>query len=130
MNSIIWYDVYVNGKAELLNEAINVQCPIIQTKFIDISEVPTKKIVQGLEISSYSPKSKIISKEVLDPGSYSFSTSSDEIKPIYHKNFNSNQMSVEVQVYLLCMQIHFAYFKQFLEERNRNITLKKFGLAN
>jgi len=125
---LIGYDLYMHGKNELPSQTLYIQCPVTRKTYIDTSTVTEKRNIKGSEITTFTPSSKVLKKEILDAGFYALSTSPREKKPILNSTFNNNEMSVEVQVNLICMNASIAYSKLAIKDHNRKITLREFEL--
>ena len=105
-----------------------MQCPVILETYIDQLVVEETRMIENVTITSIQPKYKVLKKEILDQGFYALSTSPKDKKPLLHDKYNENEMSLEYQLDLICLKIRTAHLRSILEEENKKVMIREFGI--
>lgn len=134
--ALVAYNLHVTNAKPSAMRFLYLQCPVTRTTYIDRSPPFTKQMINGeMRLASFVIHEEL-SKEFLDPGSYEFLSSTEDIVPPFSKTFpmsgKMNQTYPPLELIALeamCAKIQLAYAQYSWSETFRKVTLKKFGIS-
>lgn len=78
----IGFDLYIDDVKQNGEYNLNLNCPVIQDKFVEHQVLHDEKIKDGQKILTYNLWFETLERRVVDQGFYSFSFSPNDVRPL------------------------------------------------
>lgn len=131
--ALVPYKLHVENARPSFTRFLYVQCPVIRKTYIDRSPPPKEKLIDGEMVTVfYADKinHKVLNKEFLDLGSYSFLSSPERPVPRLSNDFSMvGKVHQFLPIEAMCLDIRLAYSEYRWSKSYRAVILKNFGIS-
>lgn len=127
--ALVPYTVHMKDAKPSDLKFLYVQCPVTRETYIDRSPPPKEEMVNGGLRTVLHTDYEVLSKELLDPGSYLFLSSPEYNISQLSKDFPMvGKVDQFILIEAMCLKIELAYTQYKWDRNFRRVTLEKFGI--
>lgn len=129
-SALVAYRLHVKNAEPSATRFLYVQCPVTRETYIDRSPPPKEIMINGEMRWSLPIDHKVLNKEFLYLGSYSFLSSPEDRVPRLSKDFPmAGKVNEFILIEAMCLDIRVVYSEYNWAESFRFMSLKNHGIS-
>lgn len=128
--ALVPYAIHIKGATPSDLKFLYVQCPITRETYVDRSPPPREEMVNGKLQTVLHTDYEVLSKKILDSGSYSFLSSPDyQVSQLSEYFPMVGTVDQLIFIEAMCLNIEVAHAEYKWAETFRRVMLGKFGIS-